>query len=349
MDIYSFINSCDIAKHCREIEHKFTPLEQAVIIYHSRKPLAVRHKAWWEIIDTQSDMKIVEEVRIGRVGRVFHDSLHEFLKAYMEMENRLVTSFKEREPNAFYTYKVKYIYDNPTDIQLCNRLHHDTTPHSTMEAVINAIKKDSEEDYSNWAIWKDKSYSVYKQIIDTTTCFSMDIEPTGEIMSFDIEAGDVLEEDEYDLFHTFFDINIYIPVPFEKGDILTYRHSGRPFVLETDEWKYGKERYPEQKCFLADGCIMDTIYSIDIGDNGNVFSDFNPATLELEFYRGELTGVSRILTPISNHLKGKISAVLMMNAYDIILKEERLKDRQDDMRWYTEEGCLLAGIKREFK
>ena len=267
----------------------------------------------------------------------------------MEIENKLVTSFKEQEPNAFYTYKVKYIYDNPKDNQFCNSFHHDTTPHSTIEAAMKAIKEDDEEEYSNWETWEDKSYSVYKQIIDTTTRLSMEIEPTGEIISFDTGAGDVLEEEENDLFNTFLDINIYTPAPFENGDILTYRHSGNPFVLASDEWRYGKERYPEQKYFLADGCIHDTIRSMYIGDNGNVYSDGNPATLDLEFFRGELTGVSRILTPISNRLKGKIPAVLMMNAYDIILHEERLKDRQDDMRWYTEEGCLLAGIKRESK
>ena len=352
MNIYNFIPSRDIARYCREIEHKFTPLEQAVIIYHSRKPLAVRHKAWQKIIDTQPDMKVFKEASIKGVEeawRVPHDSLHELLKAYMEIENKLVTSFKEQEPNAFYTYKVKYIYDNPKDNQFCNSFHHDTTPYSTIKAVINAIKEDSEEDYGKLATWKDKSYSVYKQIIGSTKCFSMDIEPTGEVISIDTEAGDVLAEDEHDLFHTFLEINIYTPVPFEKGDILTYRHSSNPFVLATDEWRYGKERYPEQKYFLADGCIMDTIHGMYIGDNGSVYSDGDPATLDLEFYRGELTGVSRILTPISNHLKRKIPAVLMMNAYDIILHEERLKDRQDDMRWYTEEGCLLAGIKRESK
>ena len=64
MDIYDFINSRDISKHCRSLQHKFTPLEQATIIYHSRKPLAVRHKAWQEIIDIQPDMKVLREVSI---------------------------------------------------------------------------------------------------------------------------------------------------------------------------------------------------------------------------------------------------------------------------------------------
>jgi len=27
MDIYDFISSRDIGKHCREVEHQFTPLE----------------------------------------------------------------------------------------------------------------------------------------------------------------------------------------------------------------------------------------------------------------------------------------------------------------------------------
>ena len=75
MHIYSFIPSRDIAAHCHALGHKFTPLEQAVIIYHSKKPLIERHVAWQEIIDTMPDMSVIEWPRSKRKPTLY-DSLH---------------------------------------------------------------------------------------------------------------------------------------------------------------------------------------------------------------------------------------------------------------------------------
>ena len=49
------------------------------------------------------------------------------------------------------------------------------------------------------------------------------------------------------------------------------------------------------------------------------------------------------LKAISNHIKGKISVDLMMNAYDIILHEEQRNNLHGDM-WYTDDGLALAGL-----
>ena len=97
MDIYSFINSRDIAEHCRALEHEFTPLEQAIIIYHSKKPLAERHAAWQSIIDTQPDMEVVEWADSRHI-RTLHESLHQFLREYIRIENSLVNTMKTHDP-----------------------------------------------------------------------------------------------------------------------------------------------------------------------------------------------------------------------------------------------------------
>ena len=105
MDIRSFINSQDltnIAKHCRAIGHEFTPLETALIVYLSRKPLTERHKAWQEIIDTQPDMKIIRQVRTDE--EILSDNLHQFLSDYMRIENNLVDRLKVSEIDTAYSY-----------------------------------------------------------------------------------------------------------------------------------------------------------------------------------------------------------------------------------------------------
>jgi len=144
------------------------------------------------------------------------------------------------------------------------------------------------------------------------------------------------------LFETFDYISMYIPIPFRKGDVLAYG-DGRPFVLESDEWKYGKKHRPEERQYLAEGSITDTVYCYFMRESGSIYDDFNPATLDLEYYRGELKGLNRVLLAISNYMKGEISVDLMMSAYDIILHEEQRDKLRGDM-WYTDEGLALVGV-----
>lgn len=46
--------------------------------------------------------------------------------------------------------------------------------------------------------------------------------------------------------------------------------------------------------------------------------------LSLEYYPKELTGKERVFQPISSYMKGKIDVELLLNAYTIILGEERI-------------------------
>ena len=64
---------------------------------------------------------------------------------------------------------------------------------------------------------------------------------------------------------------------------------------------------------------------------GDIYSDSNPASLDLEYNREKLTGVRRALIPLSSGIKGEIPEDLMMDANDIIIRKELLKDRENDM------------------
>jgi hypothetical protein len=59
VNIYEFFNSKDIAEHCRKINHQFTAIEMAYIIwfsdYHS---LREKHEAWQYLIDNYSDEQL---------------------------------------------------------------------------------------------------------------------------------------------------------------------------------------------------------------------------------------------------------------------------------------------------
>ncbi len=61
-NVYDFINSSAIARHCREIGHQFTPLQSAYLIHGSRRhTLAEKHEAFQWLIDNMPDGLLEEE------------------------------------------------------------------------------------------------------------------------------------------------------------------------------------------------------------------------------------------------------------------------------------------------
>ena len=64
LDICSFINSHDIAVHCRSINYQFTPLEAAYLIWRSRRRTAEdKQIAWNELIEANPDMTCDLDIR----------------------------------------------------------------------------------------------------------------------------------------------------------------------------------------------------------------------------------------------------------------------------------------------
>jgi len=223
------------------------------------------------------------------------------------------------------------IHENMMDLaEPFAKYDYNNTPYSTFDAVSKAVIRESETEYKG-IDFKNRTLYIYKRWLDVEGKYlaaegqhlAVQVTPDGEIVGDWGGAVYVLEESDDELIVLFDYISIYVPVPFRKGDILTYWDNS-PFVLTSDEWKYGHKKSPDEQLYLAEGGIMDSICSYDMRENGHIHWDFNPATLDLEYYRGELTGLNRVLKAISSHMKGEIPAELMMNAYDIILHEEQL-------------------------
>ena len=61
LDIYKFINSKAIRNHCRKINHTFTPVEAAYLIWASEHhTIEEKHNAFLRLIDKYPDMEIAE-------------------------------------------------------------------------------------------------------------------------------------------------------------------------------------------------------------------------------------------------------------------------------------------------
>jgi hypothetical protein len=169
--------------------------------------------------------------------------------------------------------------------------------------------------------------------------------PTHEPLGYDTswypgENGDAI------LYGVFGWLWFEFPTPFKKGDILCeYDAAGKessgscrgPFVMTAITPEYATEHtrpYGDETDMNAWGYFQH--------ENGMIYDESIWNYMDLEYYRGELTGKRRILKALSNHVKGNIDTALFANAYHLILCEENIKENRP--RGYTDEGLRLAGL-----
>ena len=108
MNIYDFFNSRDIAKHCHDIDHKFTATEMAYLVWYSdHHTIAQKHAAWNYIIENMPDEAITQ------FGFTTPMMLHDFLRKYMALEQKFVQGFVTTKPGHIYSYEVRYPFRLP--------------------------------------------------------------------------------------------------------------------------------------------------------------------------------------------------------------------------------------------
>ena len=329
MDIYNFMNSKDVAEHCRKINHQFNSIEAAFIVYLNRSTtISEKHKAWNEIITTMPDMEIPKRPNIAH-----YDSLHEFLKMYMELENKLLDRFVADDLDAAYNYDKYYIDDNGESCE-------DSRLFPTLTDVFVSIQKDNtDNDIYKCRIQKRWLGEEEKYI-------EADIAPNREAIS--IYGYSILTEAEVDILVSFDGLWIEIPTPFQQGDILTcnpyvrWHGFGEIFVLDEICYWDKSERMKKRLCECADSSDM-TAYGYWLNEDGSIFYECMHTYPDLEYYRDELQGKDRTLKAVSSFLKDEISLTLLLQAYDIILDEERVKGNRKHLG-YMEEALKSAGL-----
>ena len=172
MDIFRFINSEDIRKHLINLNYDFTPVEAAWLVWKCETiTLKERHKAWQEIIDTMPDCSVNEEQGI--------ESLHMFLKDYMENENQLLEVFFKNESNAeyqgkgfgFYTWWEASDPNSYKDFDTCfsGTISEDIFKDFEIEFVL--IEKSTITEPSNLInVLMDKDKKIYRVNYNIFTC-----------------------------------------------------------------------------------------------------------------------------------------------------------------------------------
>ena len=103
INIYDFMNSAAISRHCRDTGHQFTPLETAYLINSSQKhTLTEKQQAFRWVIEHMPD----DELRLSRAvtkdNRSGKVSLAWFLEKYMALQNKCLDEFFMADEESVY-------------------------------------------------------------------------------------------------------------------------------------------------------------------------------------------------------------------------------------------------------
>ena len=325
MNIYEFINSKDIRAHCEKIGHTFNSMEAAFLIYQSQNhTLAEKHTAWKELIETMPDM-VIEK----RFNCPHFDSLHDFLRQYMALEDRLLTTFFQTD--AIWVYRFDPVicypdnrYKGDYDFK---RESGERVYHSFSDGLV--LEKEDWEDSQLFYVEKMRictdSHNESSKI-----CVRMD----NNGIPFEIDGlRNIMTDEENTLYDSFEGMWIDVPTPFQKGDIVCKNHQklGRtpePFVLTSlctdkntgSEWKRYERllKRGDTTDMFACGHGLSKLYE-------EICHKDTADYLSLEYFRGDLGRNRRVLKVIQDFYHGELDVGDCMNAYHSILSEEYWK------------------------
>ena len=317
MDIFRFINSRDIREYLKSQNYPFTSLEAAWLIYQCRcATIKEKHEAWQELIQTMPDCAVAERPHTAR-----HESLHQFLKEYIRTEDEILDWFFRDEKDAIYNCEFwEYAMWCPGG--------------EYFDSFQKCLKA-----YTDRRLGK-MTFKITKQILNSDQCtyviFSADNEPLKFDTSWYPEGGDEI------LYGVLGGLEFDFPTPFTKGDILCESevYEMNP-SLRADLFVITDLPACSKNESYRDGCRM-KVWGFFLKYDGTLQYEDMYNYMNLEYFRGELSGKKRILKALSNHIKGEIDVGLFANAYHKILCEEYAMSQNP---WnITQEGLAAAGL-----
>ncbi len=381
MDIYSFINSKDIAEYLKSLNYEFTLPEAAFIVYQSRyRTMEEKFETWQKLINIMPDCSMDERLNMKPI-----ESFHQFLRDYMELQEKVLQLFYDAS-GALYTY-VLYercgwrTWKDHTEFR-------DETIHQVelgeyfadAESAVSHFKL-NREDYEQDGVERVafiKRPLLKQPDFEREEYIRLEMTPSMDVLSINAEYGTIDNED-FTLQEQFEGMWFSFPTPFVRGDLLIDRTYHRnyfdgPFVLDSlvtwDSDTLLKNGFSEQSSMVkqrgetikrllgsADSSDMD-YYGIFLDSDGMGFpaicSDVFWSYLNLEYYDEPLQGMYRVLKPVSSAMKinpetGEplIGQSLLCNAYQLLVNEQMVRlNRQFLEAWYTGGGQELAGLKK---
>lgn len=327
-NIYAYMNSDTIAKHCQKIGHKFSPAECAYITNASENhTIDEKHAMFNHIIETMPD----EKIKLYGSSKYYPEvSLHKTLKRYMEIENRAIKTFYAADDNHIYNCEVYYC-------KTPSIFFSEYGPYKDLQDFWDELKKESSGKFTKIRITKTNLKTQRK------SAFTLNSEKKPVFLGYEN-----LSDEEWDIVMMFDLMWFVCPTPFKKGDIVSFHpevlvEDTEEFVLESICYENMDERHFKMRKEIggsmdmtADGYFADT--------DGQLYGECIHDYLSLEYCNKKLTDVKRVLKTVSSYIKGEISLHLAMNAYMAVIMQGKINHIN---RSYSEEYLTAAGLKGE--
>lgn len=354
MDIFRFIDSADIRRYLVEIQYRFSTEEKMFLIWYCKSAtLNEKIAAWREIIDTMPNCAMA-----GRLNLEAIPDFHQFLRDYIDLQERDLRRFKEPDGRV-------YVCELSRQGELCGDMEFG--PFSDFDRCLSAaIRRAAEEETVGLRIFK-RPMDPEEDLTWDDYCI---LTPQGGVCQLEYRA---LSDRDTDLSIAFERMWFDFPTPFHAGDIVcSHRRPDEPFVLTdlctwdtetlrrempvsgySDKWLSNLDRTLAR--MRAKGDVSDMTcsgYTVS-GDPGEaipfVFHDHLLHNyLDLEYYRGPLKGIHKLLKPISKFLKGDRSIEYLLNIYCLAQQQAML---ENSIAWfrncYNKEALADIGILPE--
>ncbi len=350
MDFIKFLNSKDIAEHLRKINYDFSPEEALYIIHESRsRTIAERREAYSSLLSRYPDYKLRER----RFGAFKNHTLESFLNTYFKKQDALIEECKESGDAVYFacTY-------NSAEGWNCD----DDSLFRTFDECFFAAK---EEDGV-------EKIEITKQFLPTNRTVSLTFLPNGEILDVETSERDDEVMDAFEMLY------VEIPTPFRFGDIVT---SMREKVWDSkfhepyeDVWVltnlphwdretasmcdlretwgsvdgyFASEKLRERH--LMEGDETDMLFGGYFVTEHGFVRDHSPREtyLDLEYFRGELSGRGRILKALSLYFQRKINLETLFASVKAIEAEDTRHALWETSLQGFEDVMKQIGIKEE--
>ena len=329
MDIYSFINSHDIAAHCREIGKVWTPFEMAVMIDGSRRPIAEKNTAWRELISDYPDVSSPEIYEVDSF-----DSLHKKLEGIINDYECLLEKFKEPEAGAIYRYNDWSGYYRDPDHVLDN---FETAVSEAMEYC------DS---------WGDEAqvFRMTKSFINDKAVMTALFNHEGNLVNI------YSSHKQSGLFPHIcnggraFDADVSIPLPFKRGDILTYNKNwdreDADIIFVLDSFDRDDPKWLEK---VSRGELKSddaAVHGFSVCEHSGYLECYESSynINHLEYYREKLKENHRLLHYVSLYLKDELRLPELLAMQSRIILENQLENNI-----FQEEKHSFASFENENK
>jgi hypothetical protein len=295
----------------------------AVIIDRSSKPMKEKHIAYRDIIADYPDMPVLESLNFDA-----KESLHDYLRDLIAWEDRKITEFQTPGEGISYYY---------SEICWKAKYHSSTQFHRESDSCFSSVEKAWAAFQEDWDGEEDNVLyvTITRVFIDQGSYTSAKLDLSGAILGLGSNNNTWFADCPDSLEMVF----IHIPVPFEKGDLVT-KDDGKPLVLnEIPHWYTGKCSY---ESFVSgkrgDGSdMLGRYYFID--EEGMLMSDHGISDLHLiRYFKDELKGQERFLKYLSQYIKtGDENIDWIINVF-CKFKTEADFEKQNNLfgGWYIE-------------